>query len=126
MSSSPFTYSAGTKTTFLDAAPGFTGSCGTFTLTGSSSQKIDTTRSGGSIQITGGSGMANNAQGGNLTVRGAPSNLTFGSTQHASQTEVDQLRRDMEDLKGMVRALVATNERLEEEIEALKDGALLE
>jgi len=94
----------------LDADPGFTNGVqsGTFTLTG-------------------GSGVANNAQGGSITITGGtPNGGVFTSIQHARQDEVDQLKRDIDDLKGMVRALVETNERLEDEIEAIKDGALLE
>lgn len=122
-SSSPFLTDAANNIRFtnlpsIDANPGFTGQGFTGTT--------KNWGTGGGITLTGGSSVANNQNGGSITITGGTARPQFTSIQYATQADLDHMQREIDGLKKLVSDLVDKNQHLEDEIEAIKDGALLD
>jgi hypothetical protein len=98
---------------------------------------------GGNVTITAGNGVTS-GQGGSITLTGGQSGkITLGTavpgssfgitptdsaqwSTMAGSDDMDQLRLEMHDLKQTVQALFRANQRLCDEVEALKAGAILD
>lgn len=110
------------------------GQGGSVTLTSGNS-----TPSGGSVVITGGNTLGTTAGAGSITLRGGQPSPSYshgivGITPTDSgqwgpvvtEMHMDQLRLEMFDLQQTVKLLMRQNQRLSDEVEALKAGVILD
>ena len=116
-----------------------TGQGGNITLTAGQS-------TGGSVTITSGSGVSAGSSGGGITLTGGqPGSIQVGTAKSSSgyshgitptdsgqwgpvvtEMHMDQLRLEMFDLQQTVKLLMRQNQRLSDEVEALKAGVILD